>query len=934
MLAQAQETAKLQSKGEEVRFPPSHLLASMLPESVEPDIGKVPAASSTDPPAFLELFAGAGGLSAAVSRLGLPVHQPMDVRSDQGGIIELAVGDLLDPQVFAHYFRLARKGRIRWLHGGPPCKTFTMARRRDRFGSAKVLRSDRHPEGLPGVKDQWVRTANELVKRFAKLARVVHRCGGFWSVENPERSYLWSFGPMVALAKLQGASFIVGDQCCHGGLYAKPTGWLTTAPFLQVLAARCPGPPAHPRHPPLQGWATAPDGRQCWLTELAAEYPQDLCDNVAAEYARFALAPPRSARRLVFSTSSKFADPLDATRRQAREADNATCIGGLRDPTKSLHKVTGWYPVGVEVARALREVLAANPADMDALLSAIGNPEGEAHHEELITKARTAIAEVLQVALPPKHQTLWAEALSKMVNLSHDPDVSVPEWLGTSTPLGIARPIPCHGIFPTLSPQEAEQAARHYAPISLSPVFDNYASYTEYREQADAELDREVHAGFVQMYPTKAALVQGVGPCILSKVGVLVKTKNAKAKVRLIHDLSRSGVNHRIRLPERVVLPRLSDVVHNIVRFLKSRSASYGVECAVLDFSDAFKQLHVDLTEQGFLTGTCTQGFFAYLRVLFGVVSGPLVWGRVAACIVRASQSLAIHDNTEEPAIRDNPHLALACFVDDPFITVAGSSAERKMMLAVVLLFWLVLGFRLAWKKGHVGTSVPWIGAQVEVDSARGAVVVTIPAERRGDMLLEVRSLLSQPTFIWRKALREFTGRAEWVAGLLPQLKPFVRMLWAALASTSIGPDKVWVKQVRLPLTWLEAFFAMTHGPLTRVTYADPPGTVPVIMFDASTIGGGALLWVVKTAEVICPDALQATPPGPIWLVRGIPSTRVSHKVPEAIARARHGGKHTLFCWRSGPGPQLSSALAALCTLSVMLWVFFKVRSCSGLRIR
>ena len=92
------------------------------------------------------------------------------------------------------------------------------------------------------------------------------------------------------------------------------------------------------------------------------------------------------------------------------------------------------------------------------------------------------------------------------------------------------------------------------------------------------------------------------------------------------------------------------------------------VLCIVLDFSDAFKQLHVYISEQGFLTGSCTQGFFAYLRILFGVVSGPLVWGRVAACVMRASQSLAIHDNIRENKEQDgadDAHLALACFVDD-----------------------------------------------------------------------------------------------------------------------------------------------------------------------------------------------------------------------------------------------------------------------------
>jgi len=110
---------------------------------------------------------------------------------------------------------------------------------------------------------------------------------------------------------------------------------------------------------------------------------------------------------------------------------------------------------------------------MDDLLGAIGNSEGEAQGSELVIKAQAAVADVLQIDLPGKDQTLWAEALAKLVASACDPDVSVPEWLGASTPLGIARPIPSHGVFPKLSPEEAEQAARHYAPISSLPVSAN-----------------------------------------------------------------------------------------------------------------------------------------------------------------------------------------------------------------------------------------------------------------------------------------------------------------------------------------------------------------------------------------------------------------------------------------------------------------------------
>jgi hypothetical protein len=97
----------------------------------------------------------------------------------------------------------------------------------------------------------------------------------------------------------------------------------------------------------------------------------------------------------------------------------------------------------------------------------------------------------------------------------------------------------------------------------------NYASYEEHYQEADAELERERMAGYL-LTDSQAELEQYCGgPLWPSKVGVLVKEKQGINKVRLIHDLSRSGVNHLISLPERVVLPRLSEVIDSGVLFLK-----------------------------------------------------------------------------------------------------------------------------------------------------------------------------------------------------------------------------------------------------------------------------------------------------------------------------------------------------------------------------
>ena len=226
---------------------------------------------------FLELFAGKGGLTAAVKRAGLRTFEATDVSPD-GDVVFL---DLLDDATFRWLLKLAKSGRIRWLHGGPPCKTFSRARRRDQHGYAPTLRSTAFPAGLPGITNRFLWEGNILATRFAKIATCVHRAGGWWSLEQPEKSFMWLYKPVLELSRLPGAAWICGDQCCLGGEYMKPTGWLSNAPFMGVLAQKCPGQPSHVVHPRLEGKVEAPDGTIVWRTSLAAAYPQRLCEALA-----------------------------------------------------------------------------------------------------------------------------------------------------------------------------------------------------------------------------------------------------------------------------------------------------------------------------------------------------------------------------------------------------------------------------------------------------------------------------------------------------------------------------------------------------------------------------------------------------------------------------------------------------------------------------
>jgi len=409
----------------------------------------------------LELFAGAGGLTAAVARKGLKVFAACDIRPGRQG---LGVrGDLLDHAVFKSYVSLARSGRLRWLHGGPPCTTFSRARRSDIHGTVRKLRSEQFPLGLPHVVDRRVAEGNLLAKRLCQLARIIQRLGGFWSIENPEHSLIWRLPCMISLFDLKGVRLIVGDQCCHGCLYKKPTGWLTNAAFLEVFRRRCPGPPTHLPHPPLEGRAVTPDGRDCWLTELAAEYPEDLCDAAASAYAKVAQEPMVPARAISLRTGTRFFDPLTSSVREAREAANKERIGGLRDPSKSLRKLPQWYDIGTKVATALDDVLMSRATEVTNMLSLIGRPDAVDPPASLVQAARSAVAKVLSIEVYTG-DGVWSEALSSLVREAADPEVAVPRWLSEATPLGITEEIDSCGIFPTLSTAEAAAAARNYAP--------------------------------------------------------------------------------------------------------------------------------------------------------------------------------------------------------------------------------------------------------------------------------------------------------------------------------------------------------------------------------------------------------------------------------------------------------------------------------------
>ena len=209
------------------------------------------------------------------------------------------------------------------------------------------------------------------------------------------------------------------------------------------------------------------------------------------------------------------------------------------------------------------------------------------------------------------------------------------------------------------------------------------------------------------------------------------------------------------------------DAVETVLRILR---ANADASLFVLDFKDAFKQLKVAPDESRYLAGTAplhgVEGYFVYTSLLFGAKSGPLLWGRLAALLMRITA-----------AMLDPTKAGHQCYVDDPFGAHGGDVVSQDITLAAVILLWQVLGLEMSWDKGMRGDSVDWLGALIQIVRVNGrpfGVEVSISMEKAKQLLETSRHLLSHRR-IARKELRRFAGLCSWMASIIPALRPFIQ---------------------------------------------------------------------------------------------------------------------------------------------------------------
>ena len=134
------------------------------------------------------------------------------------------------------------------------------------------------------------------------------------------------------------------------------------------------------------------------------------------------------------------------------------------------------------------------------------------------------------------------------------------------------------------------------------------------------------------------------------------------------------------------------------------------------------------------------------------------------------------------------------------------------------------------------------------------------------------------------RKLDSVAGELSWVAGIVPRLRPFVRMLYGAVhgmhgasGSRNRPKDLVFLKTVEFPLVWLEKFFRKHLGGLIRIHHLCDTLALPSLKIrtDASTTGVGAILssmtdeplaWMADIIRLRDLELFGATAGDPKWM--------------------------------------------------------------------
>ena len=585
---------------------------------------------------------------------------------------------------------------------------------------------------------------------------------------------------------------------------------------------------------------------------------------------------------------------LKSTKKQRKGEEDWNCLGGMRNPQSAVERMHLLKETGIKMRKAWHNMAVKNLKVLEVAKNY--GSDGAELDEELVQLWRKQLGALFEVKEPTnegvvlKENTAFKSPLNEMLwngwgRMARDPDTELVNFIRDGAPLGMAVEIPSsQGIFPSVVDGDEDTDRDDGVEFDIVRGMLNYKSVTDQPEEARIEIERNIEKGFViRMSWEEATRRFGAGTC--SKLALILKEKpDGTTKRRLILDMKRSGGNDRACIKERIVLPRLADIV-SMLRDLHSKKpqlakniAGSGVphheakeqadetEFILVDLADAFCHFAVDSRELKHCVtpDENSEGCLVWVAMLFGFRGAPLVMGRLSSAIGRLLTSLMADFEGQ-----------MQIYVDDLAIALQGPQQHRNYILACLLYTLAAFGVQTSLKKGERGRRVQWIGAMMEVWHHQ--VTLALPRKLKDD-LIEVMTEWLTKGMIPLKELRVVTGRLSWAAGVVPRMRWIASSFYAVIAAVEaderlgIEADRakkrdkdrrektglVHVKRLGAALQWILKLLAQEDRCLVR---HEPLEVLPPnagIITDASPKGVGALFVVVRGEQLVIQEAFEA----------------------------------------------------------------------------
>ena len=201
-------------------------------------------------PAALEVCCGHAGLTAALHERGFDARG-IDWKGNKHRVrVPIVIADITTEAGQIMVRGMVERGHVRFVRMAPPCGTCSRAR--DKRVPAHLaalgapdpppLRDEQRPEGLPNLSRTnqiKVDKANIIANFCAELAQLCLDAGTGFSIESPERSYLWMLPHMKKVVCHDRTFTVSFDHCMWGGRRENSTSFLTNVKQLRSLEKRC-----------------------------------------------------------------------------------------------------------------------------------------------------------------------------------------------------------------------------------------------------------------------------------------------------------------------------------------------------------------------------------------------------------------------------------------------------------------------------------------------------------------------------------------------------------------------------------------------------------------------------------------------------------------------------------------------------------------------